>query len=52
MNIIAEMEKKQMLERSKFRSGDTVRIHYKIVEGGKERIQVFEGLVISISNKV
>jgi len=29
-----------------FRSGDTVRVHYKIVEGDKERIQVFQGLVI------
>jgi large subunit ribosomal protein L19 len=31
------------------RSGDTVRVHQKIVEGGKERIQIFEGLVIRIS---
>jgi len=30
------------------RSGDTVRVHQKIVEGGKERIQVFEGLVIRV----
>lgn len=29
-----------------FRTGDTVRVHYKIVEGDKERIQVFQGLVI------
>lgn len=29
-----------------FRPGDTVRVHVRIVEGGKERIQVFEGLVI------
>ena len=29
-----------------FRAGDTVRVHYKIVEGDKERIQVFQGLVI------
>ena len=31
-----------------FRSGDTVRIHVKIQEGEKERIQVFEGLVIGL----
>lgn len=31
----------------KFRVGDTVRVHQKIKEGGKERIQVFEGLVIA-----
>ena len=29
-----------------FRAGDSVRVHYKIVEGDKERIQVFQGLVI------
>ena len=32
-----------------FRPGDTVRVHAKVVEGGKERIQVFEGLVIKRS---
>ncbi|MBN1770413.1 MAG: 50S ribosomal protein L19 [Deltaproteobacteria bacterium] len=31
-----------------FRSGDTVRVHYKIVEGDKERVQVFAGVVIRI----
>lgn len=30
------------------RSGDTVRVHQKIVEGGKERVQIFEGLVIRV----
>jgi large subunit ribosomal protein L19 len=29
-----------------FRAGDTVRVHYKIVEGDKERVQIFQGLVI------
>ena len=29
-----------------FRAGDSVRVHYKIIEGDKERIQVFQGLVI------
>lgn len=33
------------------RSGDTVRVHQKIKEGNKERIQVFEGVVIRIDNK-
>jgi large subunit ribosomal protein L19 len=32
-------------------SGDTVRVHQKIVEGGKERVQVFEGLVIRVSRR-
>ena len=34
-----------------FSIGDTVRVHYKIVEGNKERIQVYEGTVISISGE-
>jgi large subunit ribosomal protein L19 len=33
------------------RSGDTVRVHQKIVEGGKERVQIFEGLVIRVGRK-
>lgn len=33
------------------RSGDNVRVHQKIVEGGKERVQIFEGLVIRVSRK-
>jgi large subunit ribosomal protein L19 len=33
------------------KSGDTVRVHQKIVEGGKERIQIFEGLVIRVSRR-
>jgi len=33
-------------ERPDFSSGDTVRVHAKVVEGDKERIQVFEGIVI------
>jgi large subunit ribosomal protein L19 len=33
------------------RSGDTVRVHQKIREGGKERIQIFQGLVIRTDNK-
>jgi large subunit ribosomal protein L19 len=33
------------------RSGDTVRVHQKIKEGNKERIQIFEGVVIRTDNK-
>ena len=33
-----------------FKVGDTVKVHFKIVEGNKERIQVFEGLVIARKN--
>ena len=34
-----------------FKSGDTVTVNYKIREGNKERIQVYEGVVIAIDNK-
>jgi large subunit ribosomal protein L19 len=34
------------------RSGDTVRVHVKVVEGTRERIQVFEGIVIAVKGKV
>ncbi len=30
-----------------FRAGDTVRVHVRVVEGGRERVQVFEGVVIA-----
>ncbi len=45
--IIDMLEKEQMrTDIPEFRSGDTVRVHVKIKEGDKERIQVFEGVVI------
>jgi large subunit ribosomal protein L19 len=37
--------------RADFRVGDTVRVHYKVVEGDKERIQVFQGQVIRQRNQ-
>ncbi len=43
-----EQKKKQVVD---VRSGDTVRVHQKIKEGNKERIQVFEGVVIRTDNK-
>jgi len=49
--IIREIEQEQMKkELPKFKVGDTVRVHAKIVEGAKERIQVFEGVVIKRQN--
>lgn len=35
----------------KFRQGDTVKVHAKVVEGDKERVQVFEGVVIGMSHE-
>jgi len=46
-NIIAEVTKDQLrTDLPEFRPGDTVRLHVKIVEGTRERIQLFEGVVI------
>lgn len=44
--IEAEQERKDV---PAFRPGDTVRVHVRVVEGDKERIQVFEGTVIARS---
>lgn len=48
MDIIKKIEREQMrLDLPDFRAGDTVKVHVKIVEGNKQRIQIFEGVVIS-----
>ncbi len=48
--IISAVERPQMKEGIPgFRVGDTIRVHAKVVEGDKERIQVFEGVVIGRS---
>ena len=47
MNIIEVLEKEQLRsDIPEFAPGSTVRVHAKIVEGNRERIQVFEGVVI------
>ena len=43
---IAAIEQSQLRELPPFRVGDTVRVHFRIREGEKERVQVFEGVVI------
>ena len=46
-NLIEKLEKEQMrLDVPEFDSGDTVKVHVKIREGEKERIQIFQGVVI------
>ena len=48
MEVIKQLEREQMrLDMPAFSSGDTVRVHVKIREGDKERVQVFQGVVIS-----
>ncbi len=47
MNIIEILEKEQLKKDvPQFGPGDTVKVHAKIVEGNRERIQIFEGVVI------
>lgn len=51
MDAIKAIETAQMKEGAEnFRIGDTVRIHFNIVEGRNERVQVYEGLVIAMKN--
>ena len=45
MSAIELVEKSQLATRPDMKSGDTVRVHVKVREGGKERIQIFEGIV-------
>lgn len=45
-DILRAIEKEQLKERDAFSAGDIVRVHERITEGTKERIQVFEGLVL------
>jgi large subunit ribosomal protein L19 len=47
MKAIEAVERPQLKERPEMRPGDTVRVHVKVREGEKERIQVFEGIVIA-----
>ncbi|EJL47037.1 50S ribosomal protein L19 [Brevibacillus agri] len=45
--VIRELEKEQLKQDiPAFRPGDTVRVHVKVIEGQRERIQLFEGVVI------
>jgi large subunit ribosomal protein L19 len=47
MNRILDLiEKEQVKDAAKFKVGDSVRVHTRVVEGDKERIQIFSGIVI------
>jgi large subunit ribosomal protein L19 len=47
MNLLEQVEREQLrMDLPDFRIGDSVKVYVKIVEGEKERIQVFEGVVI------
>ena len=46
-NPIETLERKQLrADRPEFKAGDTVRVHFQVIEGQRRRIQVFEGIVI------
>jgi len=48
MNLLQKIEKEQNKNHNEIRTGNSVRVHVKIVEGDKERVQVFEGVVIGL----
>jgi large subunit ribosomal protein L19 len=56
MNIIEQLEKEQIAKRTakgavpSFAPGDTLRVHVKVIEGSRERVQIFEGVCIARKN--
>ena len=46
MNVISDLEARQMRAVPVFKAGDTVRVHFQVIEGSRRRVQVFEGIVI------
>jgi large subunit ribosomal protein L19 len=48
MKAIEHVERAQVAKRPPIKAGDTVRVHVKVREGDKERIQVFEGIIIGL----
>lgn len=49
MNVVKQLEMEQLrMDLPQFKSGDMVKVHMRIVEGEKERVQVFQGNVIRI----
>ncbi len=47
MSIIEALEQQQLRDDvPRFKAGDTVRVHFKVIEGARERIQVFQGICI------
>jgi len=48
MGVMEVVEQPQLAQRPAMKSGDTVRVHVRVREGDKERIQIFEGVVIGM----
>ncbi|HXV63724.1 MAG TPA: 50S ribosomal protein L19 [Vicinamibacteria bacterium] len=52
MNVIDKLDARELRsDLPDLRSGDTVRVHVRVKEGDKERVQVFEGMVIALRGK-
>jgi len=49
MTVIGDIEARQLREVPPFKAGDTVRVHFKVIEGQRQRVQVFEGICIARS---
>ena len=47
MDIIKQLESQALRQVAEFKVGDTVRVNFKVIEGNKERIQAYEGIVIA-----
>jgi large subunit ribosomal protein L19 len=45
-NVIQDLEREQMRNVPRFKAGDTVRVHFQVIEGTRRRIQMFEGIVL------
>jgi large subunit ribosomal protein L19 len=45
-NIIDSLERAQLRQVPRFKAGDTVRVHFQVIEGQRRRVQVYEGIVI------
>jgi large subunit ribosomal protein L19 len=45
-NIIQDLERAQLRAVPRFKAGDTVRVHFQVIEGQRRRVQVFEGIVL------
>lgn len=49
MNIMQKIQREQLrMDIPKFKAGDTVKVHVRIIEGEKERVQVFQGIVLRV----
>src|SRR5882672_7245915 len=46
MSVISDLEARQLRQAPAFKAGDTVRVHFQVIEGSRRRTQVFEGIVI------